>query len=358
MVSKERAKVQVKRRPPTRQARRAAASASASDETLFGSAIGGESAPVPQPAITSMDDSFVSKIQVDALPDLPDVGSMHRKETKDSDMSDEFFGFASSKSTREETVSKPKSSDLFSSNTGKTSVLNDNDDLFGPLGNETASKPPSNDREIQKKPSNKTTDDDFDLFGGGSKKPETTGASKGTGESKPAEAAKPPVVEGKSKKSLFDNADDDLFGSGLSGTKEKVRSPLDDDDLFASTTRKVEKPEKKEEKKKISSPLDDDSLFSSGATEKATTKSPLDDDDLLSSSTTEAQKPKESKPKETKPNETKEKPSASPLGDDDLFGGPVVKSSEDKEKTKETKKKEAEEPAPSKSKKILDVSTK
>ncbi|KAJ7392702.1 retrograde transport, endosome to Golgi [Desmophyllum pertusum] len=87
-ANKDRAKIQVKRRPPTRQARRAAATtSSASEATLFGSTpnddVAGASARVSWGGFPSPEGLEKSEVDSGQRP--------QRTDTRDSDMSDEFF---------------------------------------------------------------------------------------------------------------------------------------------------------------------------------------------------------------------------------------------------------------------------
>ena len=313
VVPQDRAKIQVKRRPPTRQARRAAAAtASASDDTLFGttpSDVAGASARLSWPGGLSPPGGL-GKSEVLSGPRPP------RTDTRDSDMSDEFFGFSgssSSKINKEDTWKPPPIEDplagglfLASDSKLKTSKV---DDLFA---------------------------DDSDSFSVSSDKTNK----------------KPTVVEN----STSSANDDDLFSIGNAKNKAniKTREPLGGDDTFSPkapsgedifapiNNKKTFQPKSeikpsKPVQPKTTSPLDDDDLFDSvkkdeksvvnAAETKPTDKetSPISDAGLFPSSSV---KPEIKPDKKETDKPTADKKFSSPLGeDDDLFSvsAPVKK---------------------------------
>lgn len=262
---------------------------------------------------------------------LPSPGGLEKSEvdsgsrptrtgTRDSDMSDEFFGFAGSsslKTNKEEKTRPPSAVD---------------DPLAGGLFSVPASKP-----EISK--ANELFSDDSDIFSFSSDK-------------------KPAVVS--NDKSSVD--EDDLFSVGNAKEKSKttIADPLEgkdlfsaklqrDEDIFSSVSdeKKLEpslvKPRSKAVEPKISSALDNGDLFSSVQKDDKSVSKTTDakasktdaelppkgkvpdlDDDLFSSSSAK---------KEVKPDKKAEEPKAdkkfsSPLEeDDDLFtvSAPVKK---------------------------------
>ena len=310
--SQDRAKIQAKRRPPTRQARRAAAvTASASDVTLFGS--------------TPSEDASASA-RMSWPGGLPSPGGLEKSEvdsgsrpprtgTRDSDMSDQFFGFASSSSSKvnkEETrqpspIDDPLAGDLFSASASKpkpskaNELFSDDSDVFSFSSEKTK-------KESGVVSNAKSSIDEEDLFS----------------VSKTNEDRKMKVAEPLGSKDLFGakaDKDEDIFSSvsdekKLQPSEEKtpskavepkISSPLDNDDLFSSAKKDDKnvakttgaKAPKNEAKEKVSS-LDDDLFSSSSAkneskpdkkeSEKPTTdknfSSPLgEDDDLFTVST-------------------------------------------------------------------------
>lgn len=312
LVTQDRAKIQVKRRPPTRQARRAAcATASASDVTLFGSTPSDEASAS---ARVSWPGDFVSSgklehTEVDSGLRPPRTG------TKDSDMSDEFFGFvgSSSKVKREE----------------ETDQLPSLDD---PLAGERFAAPALKPKASK---ANELFSDESDIFSFSSNKNE-----------------KRPGVVSNSK---ISTDEDGLFSvsKAKEENKTKVSDPLGSKDLFKPTTngnedmfssgsqeKKLE-PSKKEApnktiETKISSPLDNDELFSSDrkdntnieettaakpskteAKPSAKDKAPPNSDENVFPSSTEKSESKPDKNEVEKP--SKSKVVSSPLGEDDLF---------------------------------------
>ncbi|XP_048588128.1 WASH complex subunit 2 [Nematostella vectensis] len=286
-VGKDRARIQVRRRPPTRNARRSAAVASATDESLFGSPL----APGSPPPLTALDDSYTVTIQVESNPDLPDLS---RKGTRDSDMSDEFFGFASSKTTKEKSVSSNEPDEMFAASSKAKSP-----DLFG--GDVLANETTTEKNQTQK------TDRVEDLFGS---------SSNGSVAKRDM-----PVSKKNDKTSLFD---DDLFGRD---SQKSMTNPLKDNDLFGSTTAPTIN-----SKKKTNTEVSTDSDFFSGKKQNTSndieqgTRSQLKDEDLFSSSKSDNGNKKAT----TKDNDLLEniekKPSVAPiesaksLDEDDLFG--------------------------------------
>ena len=313
VVPQDRAKIQVKRRPPTRQARRAAAAtASASDDTLFGttpSDVAGASARLSWPGGLSPPGGL-GKSEVHSGPRPP------RTDTRDSDMSDEFFGFSgssSSKINKEDTWKPPPIEDplagglfLASDSKLKTSKV---DDLFA---------------------------DDSDSFSVSSDKTNK----------------KPTVVEN----STSSANDDDLFSIGNAKNKAniKTREPLGGDDIFSPkapsgedifapiNNKKTFQPKSeikpsKPVQPKTTSPLDDDDLFEAvkkddkSVVNAAETKPmdketlPISDAGLFPSSSV---KPEIKPDKKETEKPTADKKFSSPLGeDDDLFSvsAPVKK---------------------------------
>lgn len=299
----DRAKIQVKRRPPTRQARRAAATTnSASDATLFGSTTNDDASANARVSWGGFPtQGGLEKSEVDSEQRPPRTG------TRDSDMSDEFFGFTSSGSSKvAKEADDPLAGGLFTSSVTKPRVskanalFSDDSDLFAVSSEKTNKKEPA-----VVKPSAANEDD---LFSVGNAKDESKTK---TGE---------PLVGKDTSTSLFtaESPGDDIFSTVSDKTPEKKLEPIS------------EKTPSKAAESKISSPLDKDDLFSvvqkdgnNAAKSKATKpevkvtakeKAPALDEDLFVSS---------SEKKETKPEKKEsEKASAdkkfsSPLGDDD-----------------------------------------
>lgn len=304
----------MKRRPPTRQARRAAATtSSASDATLFGSTTDDASARVSWGGFPTQEGLEKNEVDSGQRP--------MRTDTRDSDMSDEFFGFTSSgssKVTKEEDKEDPLKGGLFSASASKPKVskanelFSDDSDLFGVSSEKTNKKEPA----VVKT----SAADEDDLF--------SVGKAKNESKTKTTE----PLVGKDTTASLLTAASpgDDIF-STVSGKKvekklepssektpskaaeSKITSPLDNDDLFPSvqeddknvakaTTVKVDKTEvAKAEKTEAKLP--------------AKEKAPALDEDLFASSTAK----KESKPekKEREKATTDKVKFSSPLGDDD-----------------------------------------
>ena len=349
-MSQARAKVQVKRRPPTRQARRAAAAtSSASDASLFGTS-------------TNEDESISARVSWGGFPS-PEEGlgksevdsgqRPSRTETKDSDMSDEFFGFTSSGSTRvkKDVSEDPLAGGLFSdsvSSKPKVSTANelfkdDSDDLFS----------------ISIEKTNKTDVDD-------------------------------PFSVGKTKEENKPNTADPLITSDSSPNLPSATSP--EDDLFSSGTNTKERkseailketPSKDKEDSKISSPLDNDDLLSAvpkanenvtktiaakdtlsaklPANLSAKAQSPVSDGDLFASSTGKEEGKSDKGEKEKT---TADKKFPSPLGgddDDDLFAVSAPAKKETKTISDSAAKKTASpltsKKAVTKGSSILDVSS-
>ena len=388
VVPQDRAKIQVKRRPPTRQARRAAAATvSASDDTLFGttpSDVAGASARLSWPGGLSPPGGL-GKSEVLSGPRPP------RTDTRDSDMSDEFFGFSgssSSKINKEDTWKPPPIEDplagglfLASDSKLKTSKV---DDLFADDSNSfSVSSDKTNKKPTVVENSTSSANDD-DLFSIGNAKNKANIKTREplggddifspkapSGEDifapinnkktfQPKSEIKPSKpVQPKTTSPLDD--DDDLFEAGKKDDKsvvnaaetkpaEKETLPIPDAGLFPSSSVKPEiKPDKKETEKptadkKFSSPLgEDEDLFSVSAPVK-----------------------KDIKPSGVEKKET-DKPSAdkkfsSPLGeDDDLFivSAPVkkdVKPSGAESVTKKTSSPATSKKTTPKPSSILDVS--
>lgn len=349
LVSQDRAKIQAKRRPPTRQARRAAAAtASASDVTLFGSTPSEEasaSARASWPGgLPSLDGLGKSEVDSGFRP--------LRTGTTDSDVSDDFFGFTGSRS-------KVK--------TEEPSALDD--PLAGGLFSTPASKPVASKAD-------ELFNDDSDIF--------SISSEKNNKESAVVSNGKISAVEddffsvNKTKEESNTKVAEPLGGKNLFASKileeEDIFSSVNDEKKIRSSNQKT--PSKAEEPK-ISSPLDNDDLFSVRKDDKsvektkgaqpsktkakpvAKEKKPSLDEDLFASNSAK----NESKPdkKETeKP--TKTKAFSSPLGeDDDLFAvsAPVkkdVKSTVDSA-TKKTASPVTNKKTTPKATAVLDVST-
>ena len=347
----DRAKIQVKRRPPTRQARRAAAAtSSASDTTLFGTTTNEDaSARVSWGGFPTQEGLEKSEVDSGQRPS--------RTDTKDSDMSDEFFGFtssASSKVTENEEVEDPLKGGLFSASASKPKVsktnelFSDDSDLFEVSSEKAKKKEPATD----KTPSAAVQDDIFSVV-------------KAKEESKTSAAE--PLVGKDTDEGLFttDSSRDDILSSVSDKKVEKKLEPSS------------EKKPSKAVASKITSPLDNDILFSSvqkddknaataaKAADKtepklpAKEKAPALDEDLVASSSAK----KESKPEKKESEKvTSDKPKfTSPLGDDDdLFtvSAPVkkeIKSVADSA-AKKTASPQTSKKTTAKSSSVLDVS--
>ena len=388
VVPQDRAKIQVKRRPPTRQARRAAAATvSASDDTLFGttpSDVAGASARLSWPGGLSPPGGL-GKSEMLSGPRPP------RTDTRDSDMSDEFFGFSgssSSKINKEDTWKPPPIEDplagglfLASDSKLKTSKV---DDLFADDSNSfSVSSDKTNKKPTVVENSTSSANDD-DLFSIGNAKNKANIKTREplggddifspkapSGEDifapinnkktfQPKSEIKPSKpVQPKTTSPLDD--DDDLFEAGKKDDKsvvnaaetkpaEKETLPIPDAGLFPSSSVKPEiKPDKKETEKptadkKFSSPLgEDEDLFSVSAPVKKDIKPPG------------VEKKETDKP-------SADKKFSSPLGeDDDLFivSAPVkkdVKPSGAESVTKKTSSPATSKKTTPKPSSILDVS--
>ena len=311
LVSQDRAKIQVKRRPPTRQARRAAATTnSASDATLFGSTTNDDasaSARVSWGGFPTQEG--LEKSEVDSRP--PRTG------TRDSDMSDEFFGFTSSGSSKvDKEADDPLAGALFSSSVAKpnvpkaTELFSDDSDLFAVSSEKTNKKEPA---VVKTSAANEDS-----LF--------SVSNAKDDSKTKTVE----PLVGKDTSASLFtaESPVDDIFSTVSDKSPEtklepssektpskaaesKISSPLDNDDQFATvpqkddnTTAKAKttKPEEKVTAKEKAPALDED-LFASNSAKKETKldkkesekadkkfSSPLGDDDDLFTVSTPAKK--------------------------------------------------------------------
>ncbi len=350
----------MKRRPPTRQARRAAAAtSSASDVTLFGSTTTDDaSARVSWGGFPTQEGLERSEVDSGQRP--------RRTDTRDSDMSDEFFGFTSSgssKVTKEEDVEDPLKGGLFSTSASKPKVskanelFSDDSDLFGVTSEKTNKKEPA----VVKT----SAADKDDLFSIGKAKDESktktaqpvigkdTAASLFTAES-PADDIFPTVSDKKVEKKL----EPSLEKTPSKAAEPKITSPLDNDDLFSS----VQKDDKNVAKATVAK-ADKTEVAKADKTEAklpAKEKAPALDEDLFASSSAK----KESKPeKKESEKATTDKPKfSSPLGDDDeLFTVSTPAKKEIKSVTDSAAKKTA---SPQTSKKtttkassILDVSS-
>ena len=312
LVTQDRAKIQVKRRPPTRQARRAAAvTASASDVTLFGSTPSDEasaSARVSWPG-DFLSSEKLEHTEVDSGLRPPRTG------TKDSDMSDEFFGFVGSSSEvkrEEETGLLPSFDDPLAENVFAAPALKPKASKANELFSDESEIFSFSSDKNEKRPgivsNSKIATDEDDLLS----------------VSKAKEESKTKVSDPLGSKDLFNpatNGNEDIFSFG---SQEKKLEPSEKE----TSSKSIET--------KISSPLDNDELFSSDrkddtkiekttATKPSKTevkpaakdKAPNSDENLFSSSTAKS---------ESKPDKKEvEKPSksnavSSPLGeDDDLF---------------------------------------
>ena len=287
MLYQDRAKIQVKRRPPTRQARRAAAAtASASDVTLFGATPSDEASASARVSWPGDLPSFggLEKSEVDSLPRPP------RTETRDSDMSDEFFGFAgsSSKDIKERealpslSLDDPLTEGLFSAPASKPKASKANE-LFS---DESAIF--SDGRKVKSSAvvaNGKISPNEDDLF--------AVGNTKETGKNKEPEPSSLRLSA-----NPLDEKKTEPF-SKETASKSKISTPLDDDDLFASS-------------------LKNDIMDTNSS--KTATKLPVNNketsEDFLSSLVTNGSKP--DKTENEKP--TKSKKFSSPLSEDeDLF---------------------------------------
>lgn len=348
----------MKRRPPTRQARRAAAAtSSATDATLFGSTTNedaGASARVSWGGFPSQEG--LEKSEVDSGQRPP------RTETRDSDMSDEFFGFTSSGSSKvneDVTGNDPLAGGHFSDSVSSKPKVSTANELFSDDSEDVFSISIGKTNKKEESPVSKTSANEDDLFSVGKTKEE----------SKPKIVD--PLIAKDSPPSLFSakSPGDDLFSSISDKTKEIKPEP------------KLEKtPSKAKEESKISSPLDNNDLFSPVAkddknvrkttpTEVSKTtaaklpakeQAPVSDEDLFASSSAK----KESKPdKKEKEKTTADKKFSSPLGDDDddLFAVSAPAKKEIKSVTDSAPKKTASphtsKKAVTKASSILDVSS-
>lgn len=268
-----------------------AATQSASDDSLFGSSLTvkkdrTDARPLSFPAASN------------PLVGQGDIGPV-RTESAASDMSDDFFGFTSTKASK----SKPKEETASSSSKGPESH---SEDLFS-----------------TSKPSKQT------LFGDDISKPEVTSSK---------------LKASSEESQTFPSSGDDLFAvpslkdktkAKDSKTNTKVVSEDQGDNLFAVSAEKVEsKTKDAKASKKVVSPLQDDDLFARSFEknkEKAKDALPISDDDLFSISKTDSQ----SATGEKKSDKFK---TVSPLEDDDLFN---VLERSDKTNVTETKSAEA-----------------
>ena len=299
LVSQDRAKIQVKRRPPTRQARRAAATTnSASDATLFGSTTNDDASASTRVSWGGFpSEEGLEKSEVDSRPP--------RSVTRDSDMSDEFFGFTGSSKVAKE-ADDALAGGLFSSSVSKPDVpksnelFSDDSDLFSVSSEKTNKKEPA----VAKT----SVSNEDDLF--------SVGDAKDDSKAKTVE----PLVGKDTSASLFtaESPADDIFSTASGKTQERKLEP------------NSEKTPSKAAESKISSPLDNNDVFAavqkddnntakakptkSEANVTAKEKAPALDEDLLASSSAK----KETKPeKKESEKATADKTFSSPLGDDD-----------------------------------------
>lgn len=400
-TNKVRAKVQVKRRPPTRQARRAAAAtSSATDASLFGTS-------------TNEDEGAIARVSWGGFPS-PEEGLGNnevdtgqrpsRTKTKDSDLSDEFFGFTSSGSARvkkdvsedplsggifsDSVSTKPKvstanelfkedSNDLFSISIEKTNKI-DVDDPLSVGKTKEESKPKTADPLITNDSSPSlvsATSPEEDLFSSAKdtkKKSETTvkeTPSKGEEDSKISSPLDndlfSPVPKDDKNVAKTTAAKDKLSAKLPTNLPAKEQSPVSDGDLFASNTAKEEsKPNKGEKEKtttdkKFSSPLgdDDDDLFAVSAPAKKEIKtvtdsaakktaSPLSGKKTVTKGSSILDKEDDELFSVKKTEARKPKKVVKPLGDDDLFGDSGDIFSDIPSKPKGPKKKKSATNAP------------
>jgi len=297
----DRAKIQVKRRPPTRQARRAAATTnSASDATLFGSTTNDDASASARLSWGGFPtQEGLEKSEVDSRP--------QGTGTRDSDTSDEFFGFTSSGSSKiAKEADDPLAGGLFSSSVSKPNVskanelFSDDSDLFAVSSEKTNKKEPA---VVKASAAN-----GGDIF--------SVSNAKDTIKNKAIE----PLVGKDTSASLFtsESPGDGIFSAVSDKTPQKKLEPSS------------EKTPSKAAESKISSPLDNDDLFSSvqkddndTGKKKATKpeakvtakeKAPAFDEDLFASSSAKKETKAEKKESEKA---TADKKISSPLGDDD-----------------------------------------
>ena len=288
----------------------------------------------------------LEKSEVDAEQRPPRTG------TRDSDMSDEFFGFTSSGSSKvAKEADDPLAGGLFSSSVTKPKVskanelFSDESDLF------TVSSEKTNKKEPAVVKTSSANEDD--LFSAGNAKDEI--------KTKTVE----PLVGKDSSTSIFraESPGDDIFSTVSDKTQEKKLEPSS------------EKTPSKAAESKISSPLDNDGLFAAvqkdgnNAAKAKTTKpevkvtakekTPALDEDLFASSSAK----KETKPeKKESEKASADKKFSSPLGDDeDLFTVSTPAKKEIKTITDSAAKKTASpqttKKTTTKASSILDVST-
>ena len=286
----------------------------------------------------------LEKSEVDSRP--PRTG------TRDSDMSDEFFGFTSSGSSK---VSKeaddPLGGGLLSSSVAKPNVakaselFSDDSDLFAVSSEKTNKK----ESAVVKT----SATDEGDIF--------SVSNTKDASKTKPVE----PLVGKDTPASLFaaKSPGDDLFSSVADTTppkkldpssektpskagKSKISSPLDNDDLFSA----VQKDDNDSAKKKVTKPE---------AKVTVKEKAPALGEDLFASSS--AKKESEAEKKESE-KASADKKISSPLGDDDddLFtvNTPVKKEIKTADSAvKKTASPQTNKKTATKASSILDVST-
>ena len=271
---------------------------SASDATLFGSTTNDDASASTRVSWGGFpSEEGLEKSEVDSRPP--------RSVTRDSDMSDEFFGFTGSSKIAKE-ADDPLAGGLFSSSVSKPDVLKSNElfsddsDLFSVSSEKTNKKEPA----VAKT----SVSNEDDLF--------SVGDAKDDSKAKTVE----PLVGKDTSASLFtaESPADDIFPIASGKTQERKHEP------------NSEKTPSKAAESKISSPLDNDDLFStvqkddnntakakptkSEAKVTAKEKAPALDEDLLASSSAK----KETKPeKKESEKATADKTFSSPLGDDD-----------------------------------------
>ena len=302
--SQERARIQVKRRPPTRQARRAAATTSASDETLFGSAVRDEASASSRVSWGGFPSRGLDTGEVDS--------AVSRTNMRGSGTSDDFFGFTSSKSSKieKEEMSKTldKSEDLaeesalFANNSDLLVNAREETELLNEVSNNNKEKPSSasigqNDlssvNSANEDIKNKNTEQLIGVQKGETVDDLFASSSSSTTQTKPTAVAPTASIS----QILSSPDDENLFSAGREKTdvkksteksatletkptavkegkigKDLSSSPLDED-LFTASQGKKEITVDKKQEKLFSSPFDDDDLFGTSASTQKATKS-------------------------------------------------------------------------------------